>query len=488
MERLIITAISAIMAFSMLCLTAMAMDERTIPADIEAFEGRELTIAELENVNKELNHLKNGKKTACPATAFLRISFKGNESINLTTMLMLLAKEGEMPYVELFSEEYDRVQSLYPGDYSVLHLFRISRRELENFLKSYSIISLDRAQMGNDVVYDEKTGNYYINFSSNVFLYSDTQGRDPDEYDRECIYGKTDGETVMLLRNGRGEYKELVWLTVLRKFNGRWLFIYNGETGKTSKRNTYEENGWQTSIKMKLKDNVFPRDPSKSAGYNTALVKYNEYIREHFYSEYRTYLDQFADDPHYSLISPTYYGLTDVNFDGIPEMVAKDPYGGYGLFGLIGGNVERLDCSTENGQHGYTGILNNGYSIGNHYSTQDEWYIYKYNRDLSADFTLFGKYWRSIGNVSWLGLFGGYKGAPEWTSEIMLKYTYNSADMVTVFMIDGEVVSEYEYNQRLNVYKKMIDKTVYCDYSPYEVEDPEHVPYYVKQIHSRLFY
>ena len=60
--------------------------------------------------------------------------------------------------------------------------------------------------------------------------------------------------------------------------------------------------------------------------------------------------------------------------------------------------------------------------------------------------------------------------------------------MVTVFMIDGEVVSEYEYNQRLTVYKKMIDNTVYCDYSPYEVEDPEHVPYYVKQIHSRLFY
>ena len=52
MKRLIITAISAIMAFSMLCLTAMAMDERTIPADIEAFEGRELTVAELENVNK----------------------------------------------------------------------------------------------------------------------------------------------------------------------------------------------------------------------------------------------------------------------------------------------------------------------------------------------------------------------------------------------------------------------------------------------------
>lgn len=70
----------------------------------------------------------------------------------------------------------------------------------------------------------------------------------------------------------------------------------------------------------------------------------------------------------------------------------------------------------------------------------------------------------------------------------MLKYTYNSADMVTVFMIDGEVVSEYEYNQRLNVYKKMIGKTVPCDYSPYEVEDPEHVPYYVKQSHSRLFY
>ncbi|MBO4220440.1 MAG: hypothetical protein J5933_05915, partial [Clostridia bacterium] len=257
-------------------------------------------------------------------------------------------------------------------------------------------------------------------------------------------------------------------------------------------RNTYTENGWKMSIVYDKNVRPLPYDKRKGSRYNDAIKAYNEFIMS--YRSYGKSIDTIvqeyneASEERKSSYRFQKYGLADMNRDGIPELVVSKPLSVMQLFTYADGEVTSLECTTESGWHGFRGIMKSGYSRGNHVSTQNDWTFYKYNRDLSVETITFGVYWPP--------LYGDYVNSnlryweTDLYTDLKLSLHMNGDSFgLYIFVFNGRVVSEREYQQLTKPYIDMTDSSyqVDCRYSQVGIADYEY-PYFVKQENRHEFY